>query len=140
MNEVVEELKLFNPRYANEKLNLIDCEIDHPNYGLIPFTADKNDVESYGVEIYNRLLNGEFGEISAYQPPPPKTTDQLAKEARLKRDELLREFDLLVSNPLRWDSLNENQKSAYAKYRQDLLDVPEQTGFPTAFKWPVFPN
>lgn len=31
----------------------IDCEIDHPVYGWIPFTADPDDVEPLGVEVFN---------------------------------------------------------------------------------------
>jgi hypothetical protein len=33
-----------------------DCEIEHPQFGWIPFTADKNDVEPHGREIYEALL------------------------------------------------------------------------------------
>lgn len=28
-----------------------DCEIEHPSFGWIPFTADPNDVEPHGREI-----------------------------------------------------------------------------------------
>lgn len=28
-----------------------DCEINHPQFGWIPFTADPNDVEPHGREI-----------------------------------------------------------------------------------------
>lgn len=30
----------------------IDCEINHPNLGWIPFTADPNDVEPHGRAIW----------------------------------------------------------------------------------------
>ena len=30
----------------------IDCEINHPVYGWIPFTADANDAEPHGREIH----------------------------------------------------------------------------------------
>lgn len=29
-----------------------DCEINHPQFGWIPFTADPNDVEPHGREIW----------------------------------------------------------------------------------------
>lgn len=35
----------------------IDCEIDHPKYGWIPFTADPNDVEPLGQEVYLLALD-----------------------------------------------------------------------------------
>lgn len=30
----------------------IDCEINHPQFGWIPFTADPNDVEPHGRAIW----------------------------------------------------------------------------------------
>lgn len=33
--------------------SMVDCEIDHPNFGWIPFTASPDDTEALGVEIYN---------------------------------------------------------------------------------------
>lgn len=30
----------------------IDCEINHPQFGWIPFTASPDDVEEYGREIF----------------------------------------------------------------------------------------
>lgn len=29
-----------------------DCEINHPDFGWIPFTADRNDVEPHGRAIW----------------------------------------------------------------------------------------
>lgn len=29
-----------------------DCEINHPQFGWIPFTADRNDVEPHGREVW----------------------------------------------------------------------------------------
>lgn len=34
----------------------IDCEIEHPVYGWIPFTANQNDVEEHGREIFALAL------------------------------------------------------------------------------------
>ena len=47
----------------------IDCEINHPTFGWIPFTASPEDVEQHCREIYNAAINGECGEIVAYSPP-----------------------------------------------------------------------
>lgn len=33
----------------------IDCEIEHPVYGWIPFTADPNDPEKHGRDIFVEL-------------------------------------------------------------------------------------
>lgn len=34
----------------------IDCEIEHPDHGWIPFTADPNDVEKFGRSVYAAAL------------------------------------------------------------------------------------
>lgn len=49
----------------------IDCEIEHPVYGWIPFTADPGDVEAYGAEIYAAALAMGPTEYVAPPPPPP---------------------------------------------------------------------
>lgn len=36
----------------------------------VPFTASPDDSEPHGVELYNRAMAGEFGEISPYVEPP----------------------------------------------------------------------
>jgi len=59
---------------------------------------------------------------------------------RQKRDRLLLELDGKLSNPLRWADLNTQQQTAWATYRQALLDVPEQTGFPDNIVWPTQPE
>lgn len=47
----------------------IDCEINHPIYGWIPFTASPEDSEEHGRQIYQEAINGQYGEISPYIPP-----------------------------------------------------------------------
>jgi hypothetical protein len=34
----------------------IDCEINHPHYGWVPFTASPDDVEEHGRALY-AILN-----------------------------------------------------------------------------------
>lgn len=59
---------------------------------------------------------------------------------RKGRDRRLIEMDAVVSNPLRWASLTEEQQQAWVVYRQALLDVPQQEGFPTDVTWPTKPE
>ena len=42
-----------NARYLED--GRIDCEILHPTFGWIPFTADPNDVEAHGRAIFAAL-------------------------------------------------------------------------------------
>lgn len=42
-----------NARY--NKQGNIDCEIEHPTYGWVPFTASPDDVEPHGRAIFAAL-------------------------------------------------------------------------------------
>ena len=59
---------------------------------------------------------------------------------REDRNHRLLEVDAFVSNPLRWGSLDAAIQDAWATYRQALLDVPQQAGFPNDVVWPVSPS
>lgn len=58
-------MEIRNLKYTNKNKS-IDCEYSHPQFGWIPFTATENDVEKSGKEIYQKAINGEFGQISQY--------------------------------------------------------------------------
>lgn len=60
------ELLVRNPAFTAD--GRIDCEIEHPVYGWIPFTADPDDVEAYGAEIYAAAL--AMGPTEYVAPPP----------------------------------------------------------------------
>ncbi len=66
-------LNLKNPRWVNQAQTQIDCEVEFKKFEgtYLPFTADPNDPEAHGRDIYQRLVNGEWGEIAAYVPPTP---------------------------------------------------------------------
>jgi hypothetical protein len=66
-----------NPRWANSKHTIIDCEITTSQLGdeVLPFTADPNDVEAHGRAIYADLVAGKYGPIAEYVPPPVGTPE-----------------------------------------------------------------
>lgn len=68
-----------NPIWANAEQTMIDCEIDHPEFGWIPFTANPQDVEAHGRDIYARLVAGEFGAVGAYVAPEQNDPLELCK-------------------------------------------------------------
>lgn len=63
---------------------------------------------------------------------------ELAETARTKRDELIKEADLLVSIAL--DQGDEDARMALSIYRRQLRDVPQQEGFPQKILWPKLPG
>lgn len=106
----------------------IDCEINHPVHGWIPFTATQYDTEDYGRDIYDRANIG----LPDWVDPPPNI-EQLAAEARAKRNELLAASD--------WTQVSDApvDQSAWAVYRQALRDITSQPGFPLEITWPAQP-
>ena len=65
--------------------------------------------------------------------------DTTASQVRSYRDLLLNQtVDKL--NPVWWASLTADQQAEATAYRQALLNVPTQTGFPTDVVWPTKPT
>lgn len=62
---------------------------------------------------------------------PEPTVEQKSAWKREERNNLLvTVVDPVVTNPLRWEELDEAQKSKYRAYRLYLLDIPQQEEFP----------
>ena len=60
--------------------------------------------------------------------------------AREERNNLLSsEVDPIVSNTLRWNDMTDAKRTEWTNYRQALLDVPAQAGFPNTITWPTKP-
>jgi hypothetical protein len=53
---------------AYNAVGTLDCEVNHPDYGWIPFTADPLDVEEYGKAIYAAAV--ALGPAPYIAPPP----------------------------------------------------------------------
>ena len=73
-----------------------------------------------------------------YQLEQQKESDTKAMQVRQHRDYLLRtEVDSI--NPMRWEAMTPEQQESKRIYRQALLDVPQQAGFPWEVVWPQEP-
>jgi hypothetical protein len=120
-----------NPLYTEN--GWIDCEIEHPEYGWIPFTCDPSDT---GALFDTAALFEEMRPHAApYAPPPPPSDEEVAAAVRVERNRLLAESD--------WTQLPdvpEAVRLSWAIYRQALRDIPEQEGFPHNVTWPSKPE
>jgi hypothetical protein len=74
-----------------------------------------------------------------YPQPPAPTIEQLEEKQRELRDKWLR-IHVDTINAVRWQTLTQQQKDDMIAYRQALLDVPQQVGFPTSVTWPTPPE
>ena len=118
----------------------MDVEINHPDYGWIPYTVDPTDTDT---TIDNDAIMALIGtDFSAYVAPTQEELDAAtAAQVRAERDNILvTVLDPIVTNPLRWDSLTTEKQAEWAAYRISLLDITDQVGFPHDINWPVQPE
>jgi hypothetical protein len=122
------------PVWANANHTMIDVTIKWEGVNdELPFTALPDDVEEHGRVIFEQASQGAFGVVADYTPPPNITGEEALTLLRQKRNNLLiTEVDPIVSNPLRWDSLTQEEKDNYKQYRLALLNIT------TIYPNPVF--
>ena len=128
-----------NARSMNEANTVIDVEINHPDYGWIPYLlTDYDEDQTVDNDVLLDLIGSDF---APYVPPTQEELDaQAAGQIRGQRDYLLEtEVDPIVSNPLRWADMTAEQQAAWAAYRTALLDITDQSGFPHNVTWPTKP-
>ena len=118
----------------------MDVEINHPQFGWIPYTIDPADTDT---TIDNDELMALIGaDFTAYVAPTQAELDAEAESfVRLQRDNILATVvDPLVSNPLRWADLTAEKQAEWSAYRTALLDITNQSGFPHDITWPTKPE
>ena len=92
------------------------------------------------MHLIQDAITGEITEV-------PLTDEEIAHGAaeRIKgereiRDKILvEEVDPIVSNTLRWNDMTDAERTEWTNYRQALLDVPAQDGYPDSITWPTKP-
>jgi len=60
------------------------------------------------------------------------------EEAILNRDIALK-LRVDCINAVRWHTMTDSEKTEWVNYRQALLDLPDQEGFPDTIEWPWWP-
>ena len=118
----------------------MDVEINHPNYGWIPYTVDPSDTdETIDNDAVMALIGSNF---TAYVAPTQAELDaEAAEQVRAERDrKLVEEVDPIVNNPLRWADLTAAKQAEWTQYRTDLLNITDQAGFPHNVTWPTKPE
>ena len=68
------------------------------------------------------------------------SVERLEREERDRRNnKLVKYVDPVTTNMLRWNGLSPAEQADLGAYRQGLLDVPQQAGFPKTHTWPNKP-
>lgn len=98
------------------------------------YPSDTVEVPQRPAHYYN-YVGGRWVEDTAVRDA------YLAPRTRTQRNSILaNEVDPIVSNPLRWAAMSQDKRVEWAAYRQALLDVPQQAGFPASVNWPSKPE
>jgi hypothetical protein len=129
-----------NAQSLNAENTWFDVEINHPEYGWIPYSLNPDDTD---MTVDNSVLLELIGsDFAAYVAPTQAELDaELAASLRAQRDQkLVEEVDPTVTNPLRWAELTDAKQAEWTQYRTDLLNLPEQSGFPNTVTWPTKPT
>ncbi len=129
-----------NAQSLNAENTAFDVEINHPEHGWIPYTLNPDDTD---MTVDNSVLLELIGsDYAAYVAPTQEELDaELAASLRAQRDQrLVEEVDPIAGNALRWAALTSADREAWSDYREALLDLPAQAGFPNTVTWPTKPT
>lgn len=86
-----------NPVWANAEQTLINCQITVEQYPgeVLPFTANPNDTEAHGRQIYADCVAGVYGPIGPYVAPVATAEqNKFEAERRLKATDWVNEPDV----------------------------------------------
>ena len=129
--------EIRNARSMNAENTHFDLEINHPDYGWIPYALTPWDTD-------NTINNTELLALIGSDYVAFSQSDEDARQAdfsRYQRNQRLEnEVDPIVTNPLRWADLTTAKQNEWTQYRTDLLNVPQQAGFPHTINWPIKPE
>jgi hypothetical protein len=129
-------MQVKNPRWANAQHTLIDIEIEHPEYGWLPFTANPNDVEEHGRQLYAEAAAGQFGPVAEYVAPVASAADnKLEAESRLQATDWVNEPDVYdtARNP---HLLNRDAFLDYRAWCRNIVVYPVAGNL----NWPTEPE
>ncbi|MFA0996707.1 MULTISPECIES: phage tail protein [Pseudomonas syringae group] len=122
-------------------------------YGEIPFAASAEDPEPHGIELFNRAVAGEFGEI--LEPTEQMVLAQVmglredySATATARINEVAATVDMLQDS-VSLNMASEEQSnslpavqaelSALRLYRVQLAQLDKLEGYPMNFEWPAPP-
>jgi len=134
MNVIITQIR--NAVSQNVENTKFEVEINNPEYGWIPYTLNPEDTDmTVNNDDLVTLIGSNFDAFSQ-SDADVKT----AYKIRFTRDSLLEgEVDRMISNHIRWATLTTTQQNAWTQYRTDLLNIPQQSGFPNTVNWPEQP-
>ncbi len=119
----------------------------HSSRGYWQTNSDPSEItkEAYPsgtIEVPLKPSDGHtFNGTSWVAPTQAELDAELSASLRAQRNyKLADEVDPIVTNPLRWAELTDAKQAEWTQYRTDLLNLPDQSGFPNTVSWPSKPT
>ena len=108
--EILEESipEVRNPRWNDLEHTSFDCELNHSEYGWIPFTVKGNDTSYYCSELWKNKDSFEIQEFVPVQEDIDALKEQKHQELRSERDKL-RQIEFAVYNNATYQIRQEDQ-------------------------------
>ena len=122
---------------------IIDETTVFPSGGVLVIDIPPNIVpEKYYIEggVFKKLVDkpGDFFNLNRQTKGWELDEPHLIQYLKDKRDTLLRDTVDRI-NPIWWECMGETQKQSWISYRQALLDISLQEGYPVNVVWPIPP-
>ena len=125
----------FFNKTKNEYFELIFPVSSNEDYINSLDTDDEIIATPQRPDCYHEWVDGAWVENTT------EKTAQKTIEERGERDKRLSlHVDPVVSNPFMWATLSAEKQGEWTQYRTDLLNVPQQSGFPSSISWPSKPD
>lgn len=120
---------LRNPKWINPSQTMIQVDVNFNDvvaeWSSVSIEDPDTIQETYLLEIYTAVMNGDAGEIAPFEIPTlPDDEDHLAHLRQIRDNLLQMDVDPIVSNPLRWAEMKETKRQEWLEYRQLLLNLP----------------
>jgi hypothetical protein len=129
--------EIRNAISLNDTNTEFELEINHPEYGWIPYALNDVDNDDYiNNNDIRTLIGTNFTAITQEEKDI-----RLGNEIRSNRDEkLTQDVDPVMHRAIVWDSLSSEKQDEWTQYRLDLLNIPQQSGFPNSVTFPTKPE
>ena len=131
--EITGVLSTSDPVLA--ELNLLDKSYIEGNYDGNYYYISNNSPVSKPEDPSSETTKYLFDYTTKSWIVEPTLTTFVSRNLR---NQLLYDVDKI--NPIWYSTLTEQQKNDLVAYRQALLDVPQQQGFPITIMWPTKPE
>tara|TARA_R110000744_G_C19327064_1_gene558165 strand:+ start:1261 stop:1734 length:474 start_codon:yes stop_codon:yes gene_type:complete len=139
---IEENIRQVIPELRNKAITVDN--IAPYDYGIMEISIFTS-VEKYEVAEESEIMLQDSGIYTQTYSVRQMTTDEILEkdenQKRIERDnrDFLLRLNIDSLNPIRWNEMDESQQIVWTGYRNNLLNVPQQEGFPWDIEWPPLP-